>query len=262
MSIERPLTVPPDAELRENHEFVVAFETLRKRYGYREMTDLALQDIADRTGLAYTTLRTARHLRNALAHADPVNRTALAKSFEELGGLQPPAPATASPRPVAATPQGPLRAFRIHAWLDAALEKQLLANGFVAMGGDEIGDLSAVHDPEEIRDRLTASMKDHSPRAIALFVGYWRRFLWEAAAGDLVALPLRDRTVAVGEFVGPYHFVPAAEPHSRHRRAVSWSARVRRDTLDADLVKVLNGRHTVQEFTDPAAVERLRRLMG
>ncbi len=247
-----------DEELRLNHEFVMAFESLRKQYGYREMSDSALEEIADSTGIAYTTLRTARHLRNAIAHADPVNRTALMQVLEMIS-----TPTEAARAPLAATTSSSARrAFRVHAWLDEDLEKRMLANGFVSVGGDEIGDLSAIDDAETIRDLLTSSMRDRSPRAIAIFVGYWRRFLWEAATGDLVVLPLRDRTVAIGEFVGPYHFVATADPHARHRRAVSWTVRVERDDLDADLVKILNGQHTVQEFTDPSAVERLRRLAG
>ena len=153
-------------------------------------------------------------------------------------------------------------AYRVHAWRDPQLEREMIANGFVSIGGNEIGDLTGVTDAETIRDWLTESMLDRSPRAISLFVGYWRRFLWEAEPGDLVVLPTRTRDVAIGEFVGPYHFVRSAEPHARHRRAVSWIASaVDRDAFDADLVTTLNGQHTVQEFKaatrrQPAPVAR------
>ncbi len=248
-----------DAQLRENHEFVTAFETLRKRHGHREMSDLALREVADATGIDYETLRIARHLRNALAHDEPVNRGTLGEYHAILAAAVQPR----EPRVTAVDLSRPddTKAYRVHAWRDSDLERVMLANGFVSIGGDEIGDLANVTDPNEIRARLTESMPDRAPRAISLFVGYWRRFLWEAGAGDLVVLPTREREVAIGELVGPYRFVGAAEPHARHRRPVSWiGSAVDRDAFGADLVTTLHGQHTVQEFKAARAVERRRSL--
>jgi hypothetical protein len=248
-----------DAELRENHEFVTAFETLRKRHGHREMSDFALRQIADAAGVDYETLRLARHLRNALAHDEPVNRETLRRYLDILTALaRPPEPLAATAEPARADDT---KAYRLHAWRDPDLERAMLANGFVSIGGDEIGDLAGVTDPEDIRAWLTDSMPGRTPRAISLFVGYWRRFVWEAGVGDLVVLPTRERDVAIGELVGPYRFVETADPHARHRRAVSWiAAAVDRDAFGADLITTLNGQHTVQEFKAPRAVERLRSL--
>lgn len=248
-----------DAELRRNYEFVVAFENLRKRHGYREMSDTALSEIANATDIPLATLRVARHLRNAIAHADPVNPKTLADHRERLRAVLDGAPAeVTSVRSEAATPN--TLAWRMHAWLDSGLEQQMLANGFVSMGAAEMDDLTGVTDPTVIRDRLVRTMPDRKPAAFPIFVGYWRRFLWEAQIGDLIVLPLRDRTVAIGEFVGPYHFVGAAEVHSRHRRAVSWNSRASRDLFPADLLKTLNSKHTIVQFKAPDAVARLRSL--
>lgn len=60
-------------------------------------------------------------------------------------------------------------AIRVDAWRDALLEREMLANGFVNIGGDELGDLTGL-DLEEIGERLTEAM-DRSPRAINVFVG-------------------------------------------------------------------------------------------
>jgi predicted Mrr-cat superfamily restriction endonuclease len=224
------------------------------------MSDAAVRQVAEASGVEFETLRVARHLRNALAHDEPVNRAALARYrgilVEAVGHR------TGSSEPdLVSPPSDDVNAYRVHAWRDPQLELQMIANGFVSIGGDEIGDLTGLTDAETIRDWLTESMPDRSPRAISLFVGYWRRFLWEAAPGDLVVLPSRARNVAIGEFVGPYHFVKTAEPHARHRRAVSWIATgVDRDAFDADLVTTLNGQHTVQEFEAARTVRRLRSL--
>lgn len=250
--------IPSDQELRENHTFVHEFESLRKRYGLRDMGDDALRMIADETGSSYDQLRLARHIRNAIAHADAVNRetlTQLGEFLASLGGTN------QSPSAPLLPLTGARRSFRVHAWLDERLEQEMIANGFVSIGGSEIGDLTGVDDPEWIRETLTRSMPERAPRAIALFVGYWRRFLWEADAGDLVVLPHRDRTVGIGAFVGPYHFVAHAGEHARHRRAVSWNAvDVSRDLFDPDLVKTLNGQHTVMEFVAPDATARIEQL--
>lgn len=245
-----------DAELRTNHDFVLAFETLRKQHHQREMHDVALRQIADATDLDYRDLRVARSLRNALAHGEAVNRETLQRHLDLLRGIATPA------RPDRAVLDADdVRAYRVHAWQDPRLEQEMLANGFVAIGGAEIGDLSDVHDPEVIRARLTRSMPDRKPKAISLFVGYWRRFRWEAESGDLVVLPTRDRLVSIGEFVGPYHYTDGPEPRVRHRRPVSWlRTGIYRDAFDSDLVTVLNGQHTVQDFTTADAVDRLRRI--
>lgn len=257
--IETRLVVPTDAELRINHEFVTAFETLRKQYGHREMSDAAVRHVAEATAIPYETLRISRHLRNALAHGDSVNRETLTRHLAILRdlGSHDGAPKTAES---ASSPDG-LRAFRVHAWRDPSLEREMLANGFVSVGGSEMGDLSDVRDPEVIRSRITDSMPDRSTRAISLFVGYWRRFLWEARAGDIVVLPTQSGSVSIGEFVGPYHYVVDAEPRARHRRAVGWiGTAISRDAFGDDLLVTIKGQHTVQDFKAPCAVARLKML--
>jgi hypothetical protein len=245
-----------DADLRLNHEFVTAFETLRKQRGHREMHDAALRDVADSTGVPFETMRVARHVRNALAHGEPVNRETLRRLTGELVS-----PLSPGSEPPDVAPSPTTRAYRVHARTDEQLEQEMIANGFVSIGGVEIGDLTGVSDPETIRKALTDSMPDRKPQAIAIFVGYWRRFLWDASAGDLVVLPTRNGRVAIGEFVGSYHYVADAEPHARHRRAVSWNALdVDRDAFGADLITVLSGRHTIQEFKSTDALARLRAL--
>ncbi len=137
----------------------------------------------------------------------------------------------------------------------------MLANGFVSMGGAEIGDLSHVDDAEYIRAELTESMRDRSSGAIGQFVGYWRRFLWEAQVGDLIVLPTRARTIAIGSFVGRYHFVANAEEHARHRRAVSWdSTSVPQSRIGKDLLRTIHNKNTFLEFKASNAPLRLRAL--
>lgn len=265
-----------DEDLRRNYQFVLEFESLRKRHGYREMSDAALLEIASSTTVPYATLRIWRSLRNAIAHADRVNRSELETQLLSLRTAADPSQAgtplvntqaTRQAQPYAAPPMSQaareqVRAFRIHAWTDNRLEQEMLANGFISMGGEEISDLTTVSDPEVIRTQLTSSLPTRTPRAIALFVGYWKRFLWEAQPGDLIVLPLRDRSVALGELTGPYHYASREEARARHRRNVSWNTFVRRDTLSAELITVINAQHTILEFKKASAVNVLETMVG
>lgn len=245
-----------DADLRLNHSFVVSFEELRQRFGHREVDDGALRQIADATGTRFEDIRLARNLRNCLAHNEPVNRNALKTYLLVLRAAL--GDERQLPPTLSQNESQPRSAFRIHAWLDNRLEQLMIANGFVSLGGSEIGDLSAVDDPEQIRSTLAESMPERVPRAIGLFVGYWRRFLRDAQIGDLIVLPTRDGTIAIGEFTGEYQWVPDAEPHARHRRAVAWlGLGIERDAFERDLLAVINGRNTVQTFSGPEAAGRL-----
>lgn len=151
------------------------------------------------------------------------------------------------------------RAFRVHAWKDEDLEREMIADGFIGIGGSGLGDLAGF-DREELRELLTERMVGTSPRGIGLYLGYWARFLWEAQVGDLVVLPRRDRSVAIGEFAGEYIYVPAADDRIRHQRRVAWLASIGRDELSAESLTRLSSKHTVQEFNNPGGVAELERL--
>lgn len=245
-----------DEQLRLHHDFVHAFENIRKRFGLREMDDAALHQIAGFLDCSFSDLRMARSLRNAIAHADPASPDRIKHC---LSLLQPQDATEPEPEPAVRSEVSVMRmAYRIHAWQDDQLERLMLANGFVSVGGDEIDNLERITDPEEIRRRLEISMPDRTPQAIGIFIGYWKRFLWEAIAGDVVVIPTRRHEVAIGEFTGPYRYVADAEPHARHRRAVDWHADdVDKSDLPEDLSKVLSGRHTIQTFKTPDAASRL-----
>lgn len=134
-------------------------------------------------------------------------------------------------------------------------------DGLVSIGVDEVGDLTRITEPERIRNATTALMPDRTAGAVALFVGYWRRFLWDAVPGDLVVIPTRTRRVTIGEFVGACHYVAGASPRARHRRAVSSKAPdIDRDALGDNLRVTLSTQHSVQEFRQRDAADRLGAL--
>lgn len=106
---------------------------------------------------------------------------------------------------------------------DAIPASQLIAEGFVSIGWDEVGDLQLIGDDKEaIKALLSEKRPTDKPRAIAGWTGVLRRFAFELSVGDLVVAPNRQKPVFnIGRVTGPYRFVPDAPTH-RHRRSVDW----------------------------------------
>jgi predicted Mrr-cat superfamily restriction endonuclease len=151
------------------------------------------------------------------------------------------------------------RAVRRRAWGDALLEDQMVREGFVSIGGDEVGDMSEWPG----RDTLAAALPDRDPQAIQLFCTYWDRFVRFLRVGDLVVVPSsKARTVAVGEITGGYEHHPVdSDPRTHHRRPVHWLATaVNRDDLPADIRRAVNAPGTIGAIKVPDAASRLRAL--
>lgn len=102
-------------------------------------------------------------------------------------------------------------------------ELDLLGNGFISVGWDEMGDLRAIGDDKEaVKRRLAECYPDAKPGAIPVWAGVLLRFAFEMQPGDLVIYPYKpDSTLNFGRVVGGYEFVGSAEVH-RHNRRVTW----------------------------------------
>lgn len=99
----------------------------------------------------------------------------------------------------------------------------LLAEGFVSVGWDEIGDLRSVGDDQAaLKHLVAATYPTAKAGAIPGWAGVLRRFAFELAVGDLVVAPSKQQPVFnIGRVKGPYEYHPEAAQH-RHRRAVEW----------------------------------------
>ncbi len=99
----------------------------------------------------------------------------------------------------------------------------LVANGFVSVGWDEVGDLTAVGPVREtLKQRLAETYPSAKPRAIPIWAGVLLRFGFEMRPGDLVIYPYKpDSTLNFGRVDGEYYFDQAAPLH-RSRRKVTW----------------------------------------
>lgn len=103
------------------------------------------------------------------------------------------------------------------------LSDELIDQGFVSIGWDELGDLRQIGtDRDALKERLTETYSGKKPRAIAGWTGILHRFAVEISVGDVVVAPYKpNSTINIGIVTGPYDYVASAPTH-RHRRAVEW----------------------------------------
>lgn len=99
----------------------------------------------------------------------------------------------------------------------------LVGEGFVCIGWEEVGDLSRiVLDKEALKARLLDAYPDAKPGAIPGWAGTLRRFVLDMKVGDIVISPNKsDRTINIGVVSGAYYYEEDAASHPNRRR-VSW----------------------------------------
>ena len=101
-------------------------------------------------------------------------------------------------------------------------ELDLLGEGFVSVGWDEIGDLrDCGNDKDALKQLLVARYPQAKAGAIPVWAGVLRRFAFEMQAGDFVISPRKaDSTLSFGRVAGEYYFDGSMTHH--HRRPVEW----------------------------------------
>lgn len=102
------------------------------------------------------------------------------------------------------------------------LTTELVDQGFVSLGWDDLGDLTQFGGRDQLKVELTAKRPDAKPMAVANWAGNLHRFAYEMQQGDVVVAPYKpDGTINIGIITGPYRYEASAPTH-RHRRDVSW----------------------------------------
>ena len=99
----------------------------------------------------------------------------------------------------------------------------LIEGGFVAIGWEELGDLTPLlGDREAAKAALADTYWTAKVGAIPVWAGVIIRFTSEMQIGDYVISPNKaDSTLSFGKVTGEYYFVADAETHP-NRRAVLW----------------------------------------
>lgn len=103
------------------------------------------------------------------------------------------------------------------------LTSELVDEGFVSIGWDEVGDLRAIPNGREgIKEVLVATRPDGSPRSIAGQAGVLFRFANQMGIGDIVVSPYKpDSTINIGVVSGGYYYDASAPTHP-HRLPIEW----------------------------------------
>lgn len=103
------------------------------------------------------------------------------------------------------------------------LTHELVDDGFISIGWDEIDDLTQISRGRTgIKKVLTTLYPDAKSRSIAGQAGVLYRFAHEIAVNDIVVAPYKpDSTINIGIVVGDYYF-EADSPTHRHRRHIRW----------------------------------------
>ena len=112
----------------------------------------------------------------------------------------------------------------IHAGRTGDADQLFLTKSFVAVGWNEMGDLSALApDRESFRAAVAKCYPALKPGAIPNYTGQLFRFVHEMKPGDFVAYPSkRDRQIHIGKVTGPYQYNPALDAGYPNLHAVQW----------------------------------------
>lgn len=102
-------------------------------------------------------------------------------------------------------------------------ELDLIGNGFVGIGWDDIGDLTEIgSDREALKKRIADTRPEAKPGAIPVWAGVLLRFRFDMQPGDLVVYPYKpDSTLNFGRIESDYYYDSTAPMH-RNRRKVDW----------------------------------------
>lgn len=99
----------------------------------------------------------------------------------------------------------------------------LVADGFISIGWEELGDLaSATSTREELKQRLARAYPSAKPGAIPVWAGLVWRFVREMQVGEFVISPRKaDRTLSFGVIDSEFFVQPGIDLHPNRRR-VRW----------------------------------------
>jgi restriction system protein len=144
-----------------------------------------------------------------------------------------------------------------------ALIDDFRAGAFVAIGWQEVGDMT----PLKTREQFTKAVQRGYPGArkmqVAISAGQAYRFVREMKPGDRVlTYDLGQREYLVGTITTDYAYKPTADHPFPNVRAVKWDGSVARDTLSVSTRNSLGAIATLFQLPPEAADEIEKRLVG
>jgi restriction system protein len=111
----------------------------------------------------------------------------------------------------------------IHAGRTGDADNLFQKKNVVALGWEEMGDLSKFKDRESFKKSLVTVYPDAKPGAIANYAGQLYRFIHEMKKGDMIIYPSkRDREIHIGIIEGEYKYDKRLNEGYPNMRPVKW----------------------------------------
>ncbi|MFE6027763.1 CBS domain-containing protein [Streptomyces niveus] len=154
-----------------------------------------------------------------------------------------------------------MKAWMIRAGADGEREDASLSEGLTIAGWPEVGDLTHCSSWDDLRTEIDKAYPRENPRVLSNWQGQLWRFRAVLTPGDIIVLPLKAGSVAIGYLTGDYQYRADSPPGLRHVRTVTWSRTdVPRSEFRADLRATLGSLLTVSELRRLDAASRLTAL--
>src|ERR1700674_2278641 len=141
-------------------------------------------------------------------------------------------------------------------------ENYALENSVVAIGWEELGDITTIKDREALQHLFGETYPDENIATTRMWTGEVWALKERIQKDDWVALPLKSRAaIAIGRVVGPYKYVPNAPHDAKHQRPVKWlRTDLPRADVEQDLLYSLGSVLAVFRVQRNNAEERLAAL--
>lgn len=125
-------------------------------------------------------------------------------------------------------------------------EGLFLRDNVIAIGWDEMGDLSSLPDDREaFKERYQKAFPEKSKQSAAANAGMIYRFVWEMAEGDYVVFYSRsDRKVNIGTVEGKYEHIPENKEYPNQRK-IKWAKHIDRTAFSQGAMYELGAAMTV-----------------
>ena len=150
-------------------------------------------------------------------------------------------------------------------WMVRAGENAYLFDEFkskkvVAIGWNEVGDLSNLSTPEEVKQIVIEKYPEYSLGKLNITSGQLIRFRFKFNKGDyVITYNPEERIYLIGEIIGDYEYNPNLLEYY-HIRQVKWLGDVPRDLLSTSTKNTLGAISTLFELTESAIEEILQAL--
>ncbi|PLX46776.1 MAG: restriction endonuclease [Desulfobulbaceae bacterium] len=125
------------------------------------------------------------------------------------------------------------------------------SKGYVAVGWQELGDMSTVSDLEEIRQAILQAYPDGRKGAMGNSVAMFHKFRSVVQVGNhVISYDPGQREYLVGVVKSEYQYKPDTVGDYPHIREVEWQSRVKRDNLSASSRNSLGSTLTLFAIND------------